>query len=172
MSDSPAFNYAELQQSVSQPTDAVDFSTTGAPPQQDDIYYDQLKNRTRYLTYRIFDPSISCYVGNIAGGHFILPFDGIIYEFSYYVDTAGTTNAMTVDFNYNGSAYVANVSMASGAIGSQVFRASSLAGARTFKKFDYLTWDINGVSSTPALGLVINMKLIETSRGDALSSGY
>lgn len=125
------------------------------------LSYPELINRTRWLMYRIVSPTTSCAVGNVIGGVVRMPFAGHLPSFSAFVDTAGTTGSMTIDFNLNGVAYVANVPIASSALGSSTF--TSLYGV-SFKKGDFFSWDVNSVCTTPALGLTVVLKIIETTK--------
>lgn len=74
-----------------------------------------------------------------------------------YVDTAGTTGATVIDVNKNGTTiFSANLSIASGGNGST---GGTLSGTPTFADGDYLTIDVDSVSTTPPKGLQVVVQL-------------
>ncbi len=168
MSDTgPSFNYKEFQASIEQSPDPILTPESIATPQSDDIYYDDLKNRTRFLTYRAVGSSASCYVANIVGGEWYVPFNGNIPQFWAYVDTPGTTGSMTINLRFtdaSGTITLATMTIASGAIGSAVFTASNGIG-KPFLRNNNFHVNITGVHTTPALGLTFVLALVDTSRG-------
>ncbi len=164
---SPKFDYTALQQSVLQSPDPIQTPASIATPQKDDIYYDDLKNRTRFLVYRAVGSATSCYVANTVGGELYVPFSGNVPQFWAYVDTPGTTGSMSIALRFNnGSGFgtLATMTIASGAAGSAIFTATNSIG-QPFTRQNVFHVNVTGVHTTPALGLTFVLAFVDTSRG-------
>ncbi len=166
MTDSlPKFDYNALQQSVLQSPDPIQTPASIATPQSDDIYYDELKNRTRILTYKIVPSTSSCYVGNVVGGNWRVPFSGNLPQMWAYVETAGTTGTMTIDVRWVSSAGTVTIntmSVATTAPGSPIYTAAT---GPKFSRNDSFHFNIPAVHTTPAIGLTIVLVFADTSKG-------
>ena len=152
------------------PTDATQMpqSTSGVfhthnksdAPQVD---FMNLKNKLRYALYRIIDPTTGVSVATTVGGNFVWPFAGSLMEIGATVDTAGVTGNMTIDVKKNGvSIFTTNLINIPTA--STTSRSSTIASNITTNGFvigDIYTFDVTVVQSTPALGLMMYMNVIQ-----------
>lgn len=129
------------------------------------INYVDLWNRTRFILYRILAPLTSCAVATKVGGDLVMPFGGHIDHVGATVDTAGTTGTMTIDVNKNGTTIMptTKVSVSSGSKTSRPANPVITVGSGSFLIGDIFTFDIDAVHTTPALGLTIFMRVVETT---------
>ncbi len=161
---SPSFDYNAMQKSIEQSADPIMTPSSIATPQSDGIYYDDLKNRIRYLTYRIVAPASSCTVANIVGGSWYVPFAGNLPQMSAYVDTPGTTGNMAIAVRFgNGTTTTINtINIATGDQGSPLYTSPS--GGANFVRNNEFHFNITSICTTPALGLTIVFRLVEQSK--------
>ena len=117
----------------------------------------------QYILYRIVAPTTDTAVANVVGGDYVMPYSGSIYQVGATVDTAGTTNVTTVDFNNNGSSILSTkVTIDSGEKTSRTAATPSYISSPNFKEGDIFTFDVDAVSTTAAKGLTIFMVVIRT----------
>lgn len=129
------------------------------------VDFSNLRNRTRFVVYRALDASVNDSVASKVGGDFVVPFSGFItQEVGATVDTAGVTGTMTVDINLNGTSIMANtkVSIATAAKTSRTNTTQPIVTVLAFTKGDIFTFDVDVIQTTPAKGLTVFMKLVET----------
>lgn len=128
------------------------------------ISFLDLLDRTRYIMYRVLDPTTNTSVSTTVGGTFVMPFSGKILQVGATVDTAGTTNSTTIDINNGGTTIMANtkINIGTGATDSRNYTTSTPAVTTTaFYTKDKFTFDIDAISTTPAKGLTIFMVVTE-----------
>lgn len=116
----------------------------------------------QFMMARVIEATTSLTTGTNKMGRIYAPPGGnwTIIAAKAYVDTAGTTNATVIDVNKNGtSIFSANLSIASGGTAST---GGTLSGTPTFVDGDYLTIDIDSMSSTPPKGLQVLLQLRAT----------
>lgn len=140
---------------------------TGADSQQVD--FNDLSNRVRYIEYRIVDYLTNCAVGTGIGGEVPLPFKGYITGVGATVDTAGTTNSMTINV-LKGSATVAATTV----LNTDIYVDSTKKSSRVsviqsqlnpsrinFLVGDILSFNVDTISTTPAKGLTVFVNVVE-----------
>lgn len=156
-SNSSQYDVAEVPSHVHNGTDsaAVDFSN--------------INNRTRFILYRIVNAVTDVAVANVAGGDFVMPFNGYITEVGATVDTAGTTNVTTVDINKNGSSVLlTKITIDSGEKTSRtgatlaVVNTGTTTIQPTFIAGDIFTFDVDTVSTTAPKGLTVFINVTES----------
>lgn len=125
-----------------------------------------LENRTRYILYRIVSPSQPVVIGSSIGGDFVMPLSGYLTQAGATVDTAGTTGTMTINIKKNGTTvFKVKITIDSGSKTSRTATTKyifSIDGSINFVVGDIFTFDVNGIQTTPAMGLTIFMQVIET----------
>lgn len=135
------------------------------------VSYLNLAQRTRYVLYRIVAPTTAVSVANVVGGDLVIPFGGFFYTqtISYIgatVDTAGTTGTMSIDVNVNGSSIMSTkITLDSAEKTSRTAATLPVVNItkRTFALGDIFTFDVDTVQTTPANGLTIFIKVVETT---------
>lgn len=129
-------------------------STRAMPVDQ----YNASNKNVRYLLYRLLAATTAVSVANGVGGDLEVPFGGTITEVGVYADTAGTTGLMTVDFNKNGSTILSTkVTVDSTEKTSRTAATPAVISVSTISAGDILAFDIDGIQTTAALGLVIRI---------------
>lgn len=128
------------------------------------LSYPNLKNRSRFILYRIVGQTTADAVANTVGGNLVMPFGGNFTSVGFTVDTAGTTGTMVVDFLLNGTTILSTQSiiLASGSTTTrnnvpQTFKINS------FNIGDIMTFDVTSVHTTPAMGLTVFLRVNETT---------
>lgn len=118
----------------------------------------------KYVMYRIIAPTTANAVANIVGGDWVAPFSGSLYVVGATVDTAGTTGTETIDINVNGTTVLSTkITIDTGEKTSRTAAVKSFISLPNFKEGDIFTFDIDGVHTTPALGLTMFMVVIRTT---------
>lgn len=119
---------------------------------------------TRFYLQRALDATVATSVSTTVGGDFVFPFAGSIVEIGAFVDTAGTTNSMTVDVNKNGTTLMATTKIAieTGEKTSRTAATQPVLSTAFFDKGDILTVDIDAIQTTAAKGLTVFMTLLES----------
>ena len=116
------------------------------------------KLRTRYLSVTLFAPDIDCETGialaQVAIGDDPMKIVGIHGN----VSTAGTTGAMTVDVNVNGTTIMATdkLDIASAAVADD---NSAAISAPNIPARGVITFDVDSVHTIPAKGLTVTLEL-------------
>lgn len=127
--------------------------------------YRFLNHRTRYVLYRILDPTTNNATGTTIGGDFVMPFGGTIEEVGATVDTAGTTGTLTVDINKNTNTIISTkITVDSAEKTSRTAATPYVLSVRGFNKGDIFTFDVDAVHTTPAKGITIFMRVFELTR--------
>lgn len=129
------------------------------------VNFSSLTNRTRYVLYRILDPTTDTATGTSIGGDFVMPFGGYVTAVGATVDTAGTTNKTTVDVLKNGTSVLSTkITIDSGSKTSRDASVPSILGSVvSFDAGDIYTFNIDTVSATPAKGLTVFMNVVQTT---------
>lgn len=127
-----------------------------------------LTNKTRYVLYRAILSTTANAVASSVGGSLVIPFGGRILSVGATVDTAGVTGNETIDFLKNGvtifstSVTTLYTTIATTMKTSRGNTTIPVIKIQSFDEGDIFTFDIKAVQSTPALGLTLFMKVIET----------
>lgn len=129
------------------------------------VNYNNLDNKTRFMMYRILNPTVSTSVGNVVGGDWVAPFTGYITDVGATVDTAGTTGTTTIDINKNGSSIMTTkITIDSAEKTSRTAATPSVINGtmQSFQLGDIFTFDVDAINTTPAKGLTVFMNLVQT----------
>jgi len=128
------------------------------------VDFSNVANRTRFVLYRIVNPTVNTTVTNKVGGDFVMPFPGFVSEVGATVDTAGVTGTMTIDINKNGVTILkTKITIDNGEKTSRDAAIPSIVdvSTRTFEIGDIFTFDVDSVNTTPALGLTVFMNVTQ-----------
>jgi hypothetical protein len=113
----------------------------------------------RYIALRLVEKTTNVAAASGVGGDFEFPFTGVITEVGAFVDTAGTTNLMTVDIHKGGTTIMTTNKITLDST-EKTSRTAATAPALTTTAVtagDIFTFDIDGIQTTPAKGLTIWM---------------
>ena len=124
------------------------------------LSYLGLKNKTRYILYRVVLNTSDVAVVSTVGGDLVMPFNGTFSNLGYTVDTAGTTGTMAIDFLLNAVTVISGVTIDSGSKTSRRDFEQSFS-KNNFNTGDIVTFNVTAIQTTPAKGLTIFMKVIE-----------
>lgn len=126
------------------------------------VDYPDTTNRSRFIYYRIVASGTDVAAASTVGGDFVMPFSGNFIQCGATVDTAGTTNATTVNIKKNGTTVLqSDISIASASKTSRsVFPVFTV---RNFLVGDIITFDVDSVSTTAPKGLSIFIRVTEIS---------
>ncbi len=130
------------------------------------INFTDTTNRTRYIWYRCLDASTAASAATVVGGYFRMPFSGTFVSAAAVVDSPGTTGTMVVNIKRGtttstvGIFGVSALTIASGAAGSN---SQTIFFDNTFSISNFVQFDIVQTHTTPAHGLSIILKVIESS---------
>lgn len=134
------------------------------------VVFNNLEQRTRFIEYRLVDSATTLTTGTKVGGDFVMPFAGyVMLETNLVgatVDTAGTTGTMSVDINKNGTTILGNkITIDTTEKTSRTATTPPQVSAyqNTFIIGDIFTFDVDTVQTTPAMGLTVFIKAVETS---------
>ncbi len=173
---SPSFDYNALQESINQSPDPLMTPDSIATPQSDEMFFDEIRNRTRFVMYRAVSPPAPCYVANTVGGDWMAPFYGSVISFFCFVDTPGTTSTMSIDLRMENAAHssystIGTMTVATTAGGSVVSSYTNPNGV-PFNIGTRFHVNVTATNTTPALGLTWVIKIIEstTHAGGAVNS--
>ena len=118
----------------------------------------------RYILIRILAAATATTVSTSVGGDFEVPFTGTITEVGAYVDTAGTTNLTTIDINKAGTTIMTTNKITIDSTEKSSRTAATAPGITTSAVAvgDILTFDIDAIQTTAALGLTIRIGIRQT----------
>lgn len=138
--------------------------------------FTNLTNRTRYIEYRIVAPTTAVAVAAKVGGDFSMPFGGNFVingvnmsSVGATVDTAGVTGNMTIDVLLNGTSIfnqvvtTTKITIATASKTSRGNTSQPLIQTMSFLTGDVVTITVSTVQTTPALGLTVFLKVVETT---------
>lgn len=112
----------------------------------------------RYVLYRILEKATATTVSTTVGGDVEFPFTGTITEVGASVDTAGTTNLTTVDINKAGTTILSTkITIDSTEKSSRTAATAPVISVSAITAGDVLTFDIDAIQTTAALGLTIRI---------------
>lgn len=112
---------------------------------------------TRYVLFKVIEPSTSHTASTTFGGDLEIPFDGQIVEIGAFVDTAGVTGTAVIDVNKNGTTMMVTNKIKIDTA-EKTSRTATLPAQLTtvdVKKGDILTVDVDTIQTTPAKGLTV-----------------
>lgn len=119
---------------------------------------------TRYILYRVLAPTSTDAVGTTVGGDLVMPFTGTLTSVGATVDTAGTTGTTQFDINKNTTTILSTkITIDSTEKTSRTAATPPVISVSTFTTGDILTFDIDTVQTTPALGLTFFLVATQTS---------
>lgn len=120
----------------------------------------QIRPFTRWVTFRVMDSSVSHSVASF-GGDFECPVSGAIVEIGAWVDTAGTTNAATIDVNKNGTTLMGTtkITIDDGEKTSRTAATKPVLSVTNIDRGDIITVDVDAIQTTPAKGLTIFFRI-------------
>lgn len=124
--------------------------------------YTLMKNRTRYILYRVVLNTSDVAVTTKVGGDLSMPFGGYFESVGYTVDTAGVTGTMTANFLVNGVARISDVSISTATKTSRN-NVQQTFTKNTFDKGDIVTFNVTAIQTTAAKGLTFFLKVVETT---------
>lgn len=128
------------------------------------VDFRNLANITRYILYRIVNPTVDTAVADIVGGDFDMPIKGTVMSVGATVDTAGVTNKMTIDINKNGvSILKTKITIDTATKTSRTALVPMIINetVNSFKVGDIFTFDVDVIQTTPAKGLTIFMNVLQ-----------
>lgn len=112
----------------------------------------------RYVLYRILEKATATTVSTTVGGDLEFPFTGTITEVGAFVDTAGTTNLTTVDINKAGTTILSTkITIDSTKKSSRTAATAPVISVSSITAGDVLTFDLDAIQTTAALGLTIRI---------------
>lgn len=128
------------------------------------VSYSDLINRSRYVVWRVVDPTQSNAVASSIGGSFVMPFSGYFIAIAATVDTAGATNSMTIDIKKNTTTIMANTKLTidTALTDSRNSIVQPVITTFPFSQKDAFTLDVTAIHSTPAKGLTFHAQIIES----------
>lgn len=125
------------------------------------INYNDLVNKADYQIVRIVASGTNTAIANVVGGDFVMPYSGFFTSVGATVDTAGTTNNTVIDVLKNGTSILSTtITINSGSKTSRTATAQSIIKTPIFNIGDIITFNVTGISSTPAKGLSIFLNTI------------
>ena len=130
------------------------------------VDFGNLANRTRFILYRIVQNDVDTEVAGGVGGDFVMPFSGYVTDVGATVDTAGTTGSTTINIKKNTVTILkTKITINSG---SKTSRSASVPPIidetnRNFITGDIFTFDVDGISSTPAQGLTVFINVTQVN---------
>jgi hypothetical protein len=116
----------------------------------------------QFLMARAVEATTNVETGTNVMGRIYIPPGGsfTVIAAKAYVDTAGSSGSTVIDVNKNGSTiFSSNLSIASGGTAST---GGTLSGTPTLTAGDYLTIDVDSVSTTKPRGLQVHLQLRAT----------
>ena len=126
------------------------------------IEFPNLTARSRFILYRIVQNTTDVATGTAVGGDFVMPIAGYVVQVGATVDTAGTTNATTVNIKKNGTTILqSDISIASASKTSR--SVYPVVTVPNFLVGDIFTFDVDSTSTTAPKGLTIFMRVTENS---------
>lgn len=128
------------------------------------VSYSDLINRTRYVVWRVVDPTQSNTVTSSIGGSFIMPFSGYFIAIAATVDTAGVTSTMSIDIKKNTTTIMANTKLTidTALTDSRNSTTQPVITTFSFLQKDSFTLDVTAIHTTPAKGLTFHAQIIES----------
>ena len=112
----------------------------------------------RYVIIRLLAAATATTVSTTVGGDVEFPFTGTIIEVGAYVDTAGTTNLTTVDINKAGTTILSTkITIDSTEKSSRTAATAPVISVSSITAGDILTFDIDAIQTTAALGLSVRI---------------
>lgn len=128
------------------------------------VDFANVANRTRFVLYRIVNPTVDTTVANVVGGDFVMPFAGFVSDVGATVDTAGTTGTTTIDINKNNSTILkTKITIDSTEKTSRTAATPPVinVAVRTFEVGDIFTFDVDAINTTAAKGLTMFMDVTQ-----------
>ena len=128
------------------------------------VDYKNLANKTRFILYRILDPTTNTTVTSSLGGDFVMPFSGIVTSVGATVDTAGTTGVTTVDVKNNATSILSvKITIDSTEKTSRTATTDPVINGtkQNFSVGDVFTFDVTTISTTAAKGLTVYVDVIQ-----------
>lgn len=121
--------------------------------------------KPKYIEKRIYSSATNCAIDTTIEGDWEARFGGTIVEVGAYNDTAGTTGTMVADIHIGGATIMTTNKLDIDTTEKTTETAATAPGltTTTFVKGDIFTFDVDAVHTTPAVGLVIWMKVIQTN---------
>lgn len=117
----------------------------------------------RFLIVRVTDAQANNVATTTVGGDIESPVTGTVEEVIAYVDTAGITGLQTVDINKNGVTILSTkLTIDSTEKSSRDASAAAVISVTSVTAGDIFTIDVDGVQTTVALGLTVNIKIRES----------
>ena len=114
----------------------------------------------RYVLYRVLGSATSHTVSTAVGGDLEVPFTGTITNVGVFFDTAGVTGLSTVDINKAGTTILSTkITVDSTEKTSRTAVTAPVISVSAVTAGDILTFDIDGISTTAALGLTIRLEI-------------
>lgn len=108
----------------------------------------------RYILYRVLSPTTIEATGTTVGGDLVMPFSGTMTSVGATVDTAGTTGTTQLDINKNGTTILSTkITIDSTEKSSRTAAIPPVISVPSFVTGDIMTFDVDTVQTTPALGL-------------------
>ncbi len=125
------------------------------------VDYADLANKLDFQVIRIVASGTNTAVASTVGGDFVMPYSGYFVAVGATVDTAGTTNNTVIDVLKNGVSIMSTtITINTATKTSRSATAQPIIKTVAFKTGDIITFDITGISTTPAKGLSMFLNTI------------
>jgi hypothetical protein len=115
----------------------------------------------RYIEIRLVDASSNLSIATSLGGDFRVPEAMTIQSVGAYVDVGGVTGVTTIDINEGGTSILSTkLTIDSGEKTSVTAATAAVISDSNIAADAVLTFDVDGVNTTPPKGLTIWLKVI------------
>lgn len=126
------------------------------------VDWNNLNNKQDFKVIRLLTSTTNTSVATKVGGDFVMPYNGYFLSLGATVDTAGVTNSTTIDVFKNGVSILSQKISISSTLKTSRNSNTPVLSNYLFKEGDIITFNVDSISTTPAIGLSIFMSTVIT----------